>query len=756
MPATQWRTWKSRNSEMPITQTISPITPTPDIADPATFETRANVLLTTSLPTMRNEINNFGVQANALGAQVQANADTWAGALGAANKWYPLASASDPTQRPDGSPVQEGDIYFNSTLAVFKSRFGGAWVVVNLNAAALAAAAGSSLVGFQQAGAGAPSRDLQAKGRETVSATDHGATGNGVSDDTAKIQSIVNLAAAFGFGVFFPAGTYRITSPIFVPSNSRIELARGAIVYNDRSNASGTYHAAWGIGNMHPAAFNYASAGTGGALKCSNISAALIGDVAFTLSTPSEASRFTPGNFVWVRTVAETTISGVQIPHFIHLTKVVSVVGAVVTVADPIPEDLVTGCLSPVDGTIDPFTGLAWSVAENVSISGGIYRTRNIPWTRSGMYRSSLKDMAIDDGSNAGPISVNCVVESKIENIHANFGSGLPMLEVKCGSRDSVFRDIWGTCVAGSGSAFEPVAVGEQSRDILLDNISCYVGANVSVGISMLALAGQRITVRNPHLSNLAAPSAAAGACIFVKGGNFGLYPTKDITIQNPVMEGRNLSRYIRIGDSTSTDTASNIYIRGIVRKGNAASVNDILYDKCSNVIVEGYPEFFKNALGSAAVAPPIVYERNVSVNEFDLLSGTPALTAFASGRAKAWAMDAAAEEALYFLCPVPAKCALMSAMLQWVNLGAGAGDARWELAVVLCAAGGDLSAGAVTGSFTQTASAQSVLVNGSEQRFSISSEIVSVLLRLTRKATDAADTLANDAGVVGLKLKFY
>lgn len=78
----------------------------------------------------------------------------------------------------------------------------------------LTAGDGASLVGFQQAGAGAVVRTAHDKMREWVSVKDFGAVGDGVADDTAAIQSAIDSGAK---RVYFPAGTYYASQSIKLP-----------------------------------------------------------------------------------------------------------------------------------------------------------------------------------------------------------------------------------------------------------------------------------------------------------------------------------------------------------------------------------------------------------------------------------------------------------------------------------------------------------------------------------------------------------
>lgn len=61
---------------------------------------------------------------------------------------------------------------------------------------------------FLQAGAGAVVRTGQDRAREWISVKDFGAVGDGVSDDTTKIQAAFDYALTIQGGVYFPPGTY--------------------------------------------------------------------------------------------------------------------------------------------------------------------------------------------------------------------------------------------------------------------------------------------------------------------------------------------------------------------------------------------------------------------------------------------------------------------------------------------------------------------------------------------------------------------
>lgn len=73
-------------------------------------------------------------------------------------------------------------------------------------------------------GTGAVARTATAKMRDFLSVKDFGATGDGVADDTAEIQAAITAAATTGKTVYFPAGTYLVTTLTIPAQGSGIEL----------------------------------------------------------------------------------------------------------------------------------------------------------------------------------------------------------------------------------------------------------------------------------------------------------------------------------------------------------------------------------------------------------------------------------------------------------------------------------------------------------------------------------------------------
>jgi hypothetical protein len=99
---------------------------------------------------------------------------------------------------------------------------------------AVTAAPGSSLdatnVSYEQGSTGYVSTTVAAKLKQVVSVKDFGAKGDGVTDDTAAIQTAINALNPYVYGssmnyaqgggtLYFPSGNYFVTSTIRLPNN---------------------------------------------------------------------------------------------------------------------------------------------------------------------------------------------------------------------------------------------------------------------------------------------------------------------------------------------------------------------------------------------------------------------------------------------------------------------------------------------------------------------------------------------------------
>ena len=127
----------------------------------------------------------------------------------------PISSTGSP---PDGFP--EGSVWCDTTsensLKIITS--GPSTDQDSLNLANTTdPALGDALIGFRQSNAsgnltGAVGRTVHEKLQEIISVKDFGAVGDGYEDDTDAVHAAITYAKSKRGSVFFPVGTYRVTS----------------------------------------------------------------------------------------------------------------------------------------------------------------------------------------------------------------------------------------------------------------------------------------------------------------------------------------------------------------------------------------------------------------------------------------------------------------------------------------------------------------------------------------------------------------
>jgi hypothetical protein len=94
---------------------------------------------------------------------------------------------------------------------------------------------------FTQSGSGAIERTVENKLKDVVSVKDFGAVGDGVTDDTVKIQAALNT----GYNVVIPNGTYIVNPLVGIApvNNQRITLEQEAVLQSSATSSSGVFHA---------------------------------------------------------------------------------------------------------------------------------------------------------------------------------------------------------------------------------------------------------------------------------------------------------------------------------------------------------------------------------------------------------------------------------------------------------------------------------------------------------------------------------
>ncbi len=86
----------------------------------------------------------------------------------------------------------------------------------------------ASAITYNQGGTGAADRTVKSKLQDTVSVKDFGAVGDGVADDTAAIQAAIDACEVLKKPIFFPVGTYIITSNLTIQQKEVHVIGEGS------------------------------------------------------------------------------------------------------------------------------------------------------------------------------------------------------------------------------------------------------------------------------------------------------------------------------------------------------------------------------------------------------------------------------------------------------------------------------------------------------------------------------------------------
>lgn len=128
---------------------------------------------------------------------------------------YSGPSATEPTMRLDGTPLQNGDLYFNTSTATLMHRAGGVWTVAYVDTAGVLPLSGASpMTGDLDMGGNAITSVGTVDGIDVsaLSNSVDGLVANGSADDDARALAIHNaweIARIDGLSAYTMANTYQ-------------------------------------------------------------------------------------------------------------------------------------------------------------------------------------------------------------------------------------------------------------------------------------------------------------------------------------------------------------------------------------------------------------------------------------------------------------------------------------------------------------------------------------------------------------------
>jgi len=295
-------------------------------------------------------------------------------------------------------------------------------------------------------------------GRGTVSAEsalsvlDMGATGNGITDDTAAIQAAITAARE----VFFPSGTYKITSAVTVPSDTTIRC--DADVTFDSSSVAGDLNLFYAAGSF----------GTPYILTAN----AALGAVSLTLGA-LDAANFAAGDWIQIYSsvIYDTGWTSAPIGEMVQVD---SVAGTSVVLKSPLAG-------GPYN-TADAAQIRKVNFVENVKFFGGSFLGNSTPTVSHIAVRYEVAYNCHVEGTkarycNGTAFAMYDAVFCSVSKVHvedalrtgSGYGVNFTNSSQDCTCTDSVFLRVRHAVTNGLTSGSKGV-----TRRITYQNLKCY------------------------------------------------------------------------------------------------------------------------------------------------------------------------------------------------------------------------------------------------------------------------------------------
>ena len=429
---------------------------------------------------------------------------------------------------------------------------------------------------------GSVGSSLKPDNRADVDVRDFGARGDGVTDDWAAIENAgLYLQQRGGGRLYFPAGHYRLPKFGFnVRTRSNIEYC-------------GDGHASW----IDAANCGFSDAGSARGLvftvgdfprytyhPAHDLAA---GDRFVSCETASDAAHFEPGDFVYIRSKAETVLGRESWPHFSEYGRVVS--------SDPS-----TGSIELEDAVEDGWKGIQIARLDSgiVAANYAIHHLRvtcsaGFPFFIMGSYKSIIHDVWTEGWS---ALTANAFTKSEF--------------------RDAICQINWSPGGRRTASVIE---IETGSVRALVSNISCYIrsvdGSQNPAAIAPLVFTqefSRRTTVRG---CRFLAPGLELGNGVFSIGGG---HSYENLTFAAKSFD--NILRFVaddNLGALNAVPRSAK-QIHAEISSGYSCAIGLIGTPRsaCANIDVDGFKTFGPSGGGQSVVLAGTV--RDVKLADLD------------------------------------------------------------------------------------------------------------------------------------------
>lgn len=567
--------------------------------------------------------------------------------------------------------------------------------------------------------------------------------GTDTTDLRTYIQEAMDdVGAAGGGSIIFTPGLYNVKSgttdgitvsltPLY--DNLNLHLQQGAVVRvtidSTLLGIGGFFKAAGGVTNYDDYIV-FESANHGGAFTLYAISAASKYADSVTLSTASEHSNFSVGDWILIRTGQTRTVGTAEpIGEFNKIRAINTGTGELsleyplkndydsenypvghASAGNPVPFGIIN-CTSPTNVLLHNFSITGQGRLENTSVATTrplINGSQTINRVIDGPELVSYNHV-FSDSSHLGR-TVNC-------RIHL-LGSGTywGYAQATC-HHDWLLDD----CIISSRG---------QAQIHLHEGCSGKIGGGVTI---ISADPSTATTTENIISIRSRSHDIAIGD---IKIFGFG----KDAS--SPAIYADDTCTRITVGSATIVGPA-NASANAVNIVGSDCAVGAINTDTGCTIVQDA-----DNTIQGGLT-------KYISAQELASFSGSPSLTFTATNRHYAWLLDATSDEAVAWEGRVPVEWRQFRVRLWYSNHTADSGDIRWQIFRRVRGAGDSLATGTDgNNSFTETAPAQDTLKISTipSQSWTVTDPEFAQII-VFRDADNAADTKAGDIALIGIEL---